>query len=130
MEEHTKNENKVQFVIVDDVPRDVERKYYSMSRSVLTSEVDPRKIKTEWDKILGPDTDDCTIVEQSSEICDAWKISECECVERVLFVLKYYSQWLSWKASKSKRKTRGRRDIFQTLSGVATMWCNHQTFKS
>ena len=62
MEEHTKNENKVKFVIVDDVPRDVERKYYSMSRSVLTSEVDPRKIKTEWDKILGPDTDDCTIV--------------------------------------------------------------------
>ena len=59
-----------------------------MSRSVLTSQINPHRIKEQWEKIIG-DVDDVTIVEQSSEMCDAWKINECECVERLLFILKY-----------------------------------------
>ena len=105
------------FVEVDDITRDVERRYYTESRSVLTSQINPHKVKEQWEAIIG-DVDDITIVEQSSEICDAWKINECECVERLLFILKYYSQWLNQKATDSKRKSRGRRDVLKQLPNI------------
>ena len=111
------SKNKPKFVEVDDITRDVERKYYSMSRSVLVSRVNPHRIVEEWEKIIG-EVDDVTIVEQSSEICDAWNINECECVQRLLFILKYYSQWLNHKATYNKRKSRGTRDVLNRLPNV------------
>jgi len=104
---------QAKFVDVDDITPNVERRYYGMSRSVLTSEVDPGNVEKEWLRIIGEETDDINIVEQSSEICDAWDINECECVQRILFVLKYYSQWLNYKAVLNKKKVRGRRDVFK-----------------
>eukprot|EP01084_Bolivina_argentea_P083634 151438_1 len=103
---------KARFVERDDITRDVEQKYYNPDRIVPKSMTNPHRVSDLWAAIIGENTDGTSIVEQSAEICDAWSVDECECGQRLLFILKYYGQWLNHKQQILKRKSRANRNVF------------------